>query len=366
MKIVFILPQEAARPIGGFKVVYEYANALTRRGHHVHILHLALTTPRYMNRSIREKLRAVRYLRFALSGNWRPDSWFQMDPAVEISWVPWLSKRFMPEADVYVATWWVTAERLDAIRNLSGRKLYLIQHLETWGGPEEQVMATWKMPLEKIVISQWLKNIGSGLGEFCHYIPNGLDFTKFGCDLSPESRYPMHIAMPFYGGHKWKGSADGLAAVCELKKRYPELKAEFFGVYEPPENLPSWIAYHKEPAQHQLRAIYNRAAVFLAPSHSEGWGLPPSEAMMCGAAVVATDIGGHREFCKQADTALLVPPREPGKLAAAASMLIENDALRLRIAERGHNNIRRFTWQAATDAFEQVLSNHAVARTLNS
>jgi glycosyltransferase involved in cell wall biosynthesis len=359
MKIVFILPQEATHPIGGFKVVYEYANGLVNRGHHVHIVHLALTTPKFMSRQIKEKLRIVRYFRFALRGNWKPDKWFSLDPAVEITWIPWLSKAFMPEADAYVATWWVTAEHLNAIRGLSGRKFYLIQHLETWGGPEEAVMATWKMPLEKIVISRWLRAIGSSLGEECHYIPNGLDFTRFGCDVSPELRHASHIAMPFYGMHGWKGSADGLAAVYELKKKHPDLKVELFGVYEPPEDLPAWIVYHQNVVQEELRRIYNRAAILLAPSHSEGWGLPPSEAMMCGAAVVATDIGGHQEFCRQNETALLVPPKNPGELAEAAGMLIDNQDLRIRIAKRGRDNIQRFTWQAATDAFEKVLSGRA-------
>ncbi len=46
MKIVFILPQEGTQPIGGFKVVYEYANHLAKRGHKVHAVHLASAFPK--------------------------------------------------------------------------------------------------------------------------------------------------------------------------------------------------------------------------------------------------------------------------------------------------------------------------------
>jgi glycosyltransferase involved in cell wall biosynthesis len=241
------------------------------------------------------------------------------------------------------------------MHTLPGKKLYLIQHLETWLGSVEQVMATWKAPLEKIVIARWLEAVAHELGESCNYIPNGLDFTKFGCDLRPEDRSPMRTAMLFNHSLPWKGSADGLSALVSLKEKYPGLEAEFFGINERPSDLPDWIIYHKTPAQEELRRIYNRASIFLAPSHSEGWGLPPCEAMMCGAAVVATDIGGHREFCEDGNTALLVPAENPKAIAEAVEKLMNDSDLRLKMARSGHLSIQKFTWDAACDAFERVL-----------
>jgi len=361
MKIVFILPQEGTQPIGGFKVVYEYANGLAERKHQVQIVHMASAFPIGYAKRPKDWLHPFRYFPFAFRGDWRPTNWFALHPDVELRWVPCLSKMFLPEADAYVATWWVTAQHLNTLRNLSGRRLYLIQHLETWSGPEEQVMATWKMPFEKIVIARWLEKIGADIGERCNYIPNGLDFKKFGCDVAPENRETARIAMLFNNKVNWKGSADGLAAASLLKTKYPDLTAEFFGVYKRPENLPSWITYHQEPAQDELRRIYNRASIFLAPSHSEGWGLPPSEAMMCGATVVATDIGGHQEFCTDEQTALMVPAKHPEEMAKAAGRLIDDQPLRLRLAKNGNENIHRFTWNAAVDKFENLLD-----RTSNS
>jgi glycosyltransferase involved in cell wall biosynthesis len=355
MKIVFLLPQEGSRPAGGFKVVYEYANRLARRNHEVQVLHIASLFPRNAHLSLRDRMRVFRYIPFALRGNWRPDRWFKLDPAVKVSWVPSLSPLFLPWADAYVATWWTTADHLGALRDLPGRKLYLLQHLETWLGSAEQVMATWKAPLEKIVIAHWLEDIAHEMGESCHYIPNGLDFTKFGRDVFPEDRNPKRVAMLFSHSLAWKGSFDGLAALAILKDKYPDLEAEFFGINERPQDLPAWIVYHHAPAQAELRRIYNRASIFLAPSLSEGWGLPPCEAMMCGAAVIATDIGGHREFCTDGENALLVPAENPRAIADAVVRLLEDPELRLRLARNGHSNIQRFTWDAACNAFESVL-----------
>jgi glycosyltransferase involved in cell wall biosynthesis len=229
--------------------------------------------------------------------------------------------------------------------------------LETWAAPEEDVMATWRAPLEKIVIARWLQRIAEDLGESCHYIPNGLDFVRFGCDIAPEDRAPRRLAMVFDDRIDWKGSADGIVALNLLRSRYSDLEAEIFSTQARPATLPSWIAYRQNPSQDELRRLYNRAGIFLAPSHSEGWGLPPCEAMVCGAAVVATDIGGHREFCIDGQTALLVPAKNPEALAVAAGCLIDDYDLRVRIAKTGSKHIRKFTWSGAIDAFERVLVN---------
>jgi glycosyltransferase involved in cell wall biosynthesis len=360
MKILFLLPQEGTHPFGGFKVVYEYANQLARRKHAVQILHTAQLSPLGVPVSLAERLRIFRFVPFAINGRWKPDGWFNLDKRVELLWVPTLSRMFLPKADAYIATWWTTAERLARFKDLPGRKFYLLQHLETWAGNPDQVMVTWKTPLEKIVIARWLGDIARDLGEASHYIPNGLDFSRFGSDTPIEQRNPKHLAMMFNPGLIWKGSADGLAALRLLKEQYPDLEAEFFGTTPRSSELPSWIRYHQSPAQDELRRIYNRASIFLAPSHTEGWGLPPCEAMMCGAAVVATDIGGHREFAVDDKTALLVPAKQPEAIASAAKRLIEDSDLRIRIANCGNNAIQRFTWEAAGDAMERVLLSREV------
>lgn len=352
LQITFVLPFAGTYPCGGIKVVYEYANHLTRRGHTVTVVH-----PYWLSGDmpwIKRAKAAIRYVQRNIDGSYRPDKWFQVDPKVRLTWVPSLAERYISYSDVVIATAWETAEFVNHYSRTKGRPFYLIQHLETWGGHEDRVYATWKMPLKKIVIAQWLREIAEGLGEETVLIPNGLDFQQFGLDVRPEDRNQNQLMM-LYHTLDWKGSADGLEALSIVKLQIPGLRATLFGVPAAPASLPDWIEYHQKPAQTKLRELYNQAAIFLAPSWAEGWPLPPAEAMMCGAALVATDIGGHREYAIHRETALLSPPKDANGLAENILRLIRDQDFRIKLALQGSAYIQKFTWERAVDRFEAAL-----------
>jgi glycosyltransferase involved in cell wall biosynthesis len=66
--------------------------------------------------------------------------------------------------------------------------------------------------------------------------------------------------------------------------------------------------------------------VFVLPSHMEGMSNALLEAMAAGRPVVATDVGGNAEVVVDGVTGRLVPPREPGRLAAAMLELLNDPA----------------------------------------
>ena len=115
------------------------------------------------------------------------------------------------------------------------------------------------------------------------------------------------------------------------------------------------MRYVRKPSQIELRRLYNEAAVFVGPSWSEGWPLPPAEAAQCGAALCLTDIGGHREYAVQEETALLSPAKDPEALSRNILRLIMDSNLRTRVAKAGNEYIRRFTWDRAVTAMENCL-----------
>jgi glycosyltransferase involved in cell wall biosynthesis len=66
------------------------------------------------------------------------------------------------------------------------------------------------------------------------------------------------------------------------------------------------------------------------------------EAMLVGRAVVASDVGGLRDVVQHGVTGLLVPPGDPGALAAALDSLLDDPQTRRRMGEAGRLQARRF------------------------
>ncbi len=357
LKITVLLPLAGDKPIGGFKVAYEYANYLTKRGHIVSVVHPAIyRIDKPLNRlPLKSAVRTVvNYHIRKWTGHFKPTSWFEMCPSVRMIWAPSLAAKYVPEGDVVIATAWETAEWALTYPAQKGRRFYLIQHLETWSGPEDRVMATWQAPFEKIAIARWLQQIAEDCGQTAHLVHNGLDFVRFGLDTPIESRDPYELLMIFHG-RDWKGSADGLAAFEIARKSEPGLKLKLFGLVPRPERLPHGVEYHFNPSQTKIRELYNRAAIFLSPSWTEGFSLPPAEALQCGAALVLTDIEGPASYAFHERTALLSPVKNPEAMSANILRLVRDQELRLRLAKDGNDLVQQFTWERAGAALEHVL-----------
>jgi glycosyltransferase involved in cell wall biosynthesis len=91
----------------------------------------------------------------------------------------------------------------------------------------------------------------------------------------------------------------------------------------------------------------------ISPSFGEGWALPPAEAMACGCAVICTDIGGHEEYAKHQETALLVQPGNASVLAEQICRLLGEPEQRINLAQNGHDFIRNnFNWTKSVALLE--------------
>jgi glycosyltransferase involved in cell wall biosynthesis len=88
---------------------------------------------------------------------------------------------------------------------------------------------------------------------------------------------------------------------------------------------------------------YNAATFFVYPSHFEGFGLPPLEAMACGVPVIASNVSSLPEVVGEAG--LMIDPGDPIALAAALARLTTDTELRAALAERGLARARTFTWE---------------------
>lgn len=350
MRIQFIMPFVSDNPVGGFKVVYEYANRLSRKGHEVTLIYPSYT---FRENAFNNAKYAVRYVQRLIDGSYRP-TWFRLDENVKTIWIRSIRNEDIPDADVLIATAWRTAVCADSLEMRKGRKYYFIQHLETWNGPEKDVIETWKLPYRKIVIAKWLKDFAESLGESAEYVPNGLDQDEFGADVPMAERKRNRILM-LYSELEFKGSRYGTEAFRRALQRHDDLELVMFGTVMKPCIDDIDFEYFQSPKGAALREVYNSCPVFLAPSYSEGFGLTGAEAMLCGCAVAASNNGGHREFAIPDETALMF---EPGDVAGAAdciTRLVTDADLRNSIASSGNSFIKSFTWDRSVKEFEKCL-----------
>lgn len=79
----------------------------------------------------------------------------------------------------------------------------------------------------------------------------------------------------------------------------------------------------------------------LASRHDEGFGLVVAEAMERGCTVISTESGGATEIIENGISGLLVPKRNPERLANAINSVAENAELRHRLASQGRERVAR-------------------------
>jgi glycosyltransferase involved in cell wall biosynthesis len=98
-------------------------------------------------------------------------------------------------------------------------------------------------------------------------------------------------------------------------------------------------------ADDELPALYTGCSAFLYPSLYEGFGLPPLEALACGAAVIASDRAALPEVL--GDAAWLCDPTDVAALTDALERVLGDAALRARLRAAGPPWAARFSWRRA-------------------
>ena len=340
-KINIILPALPKYPVGGFKVIFEYANKMAEDSNDVWIYYPKRLKPEKIRKSILYKFvfEIFKYLKIK---NHFAARWFNLNEKVKENFIYTLEEKYIRDSDVTIATSWETAEWIGNYSQNKGKKLYLIQDFETWSGSNERIIQTWKLPLQKIAIATWLKKMVNEVGEKCIIIRNGLDHKTFGLDVNIKNRNPLKVSM-LYHKLEWKGSNIGIEALKIVKKTIPNLEVDLFSTSKRNNFIPQWMNFHEKPKN--LRKLYNNSSIFLSPSLSEGWGLPRAEAMQCGCATIITNVNGHNDYGINGQDYLMVNPNDADDLAQSIIKLINDNELRYKISKSGNELVKNFTWE---------------------
>lgn len=167
--------------------------------------------------------------------------------------------------------------------------------------------------------------------------------------------------------HKEKGILDLIAALPHILRRVPEAELIIAGggaagceTRESLEELAGALG-----VEHALRFagwvdgarkrdLLREADVFVLPSYCEALPVGLLEAMAAGMPVVASRVGGIPDVIEDKVSGLLVDPGEPRALAQAIVAILSDDALRQRLREAAHREVKRYSIEAVLGELEAL------------
>lgn len=205
-------------------------------------------------------------------------------------------------------------------------------------------------------------------------IYNGADPEKFypRVGIEPKTKRPVvaNVGLIF----PLKGQLDLIEAAALVREQVPDVEVRLYG-------SASDEAYY-EQCKARVRALQLEGTVVFAGSTSTPWEIyravdliaMPSlsdafpytviEAMLSGAAIVATDVGGVREAL--AETGVLVRPRQPAELAAAITALLRSPEERARVGVAARARALQFFTQdrflsAYRETYARLIASKSMA-----
>lgn len=118
-------------------------------------------------------------------------------------------------------------------------------------------------------------------------------------------------------------------------------------------HLGDTVRFIERIEEEDLATVYRMTSCFCFPSRAEGFGLPPLEAMACGAPVVCADTSSLPEAVGSA--AILVPHDAPDAWARAMLDVCTNADLAAGLGVAGVRRARLFRWDDTASKVEQII-----------
>lgn len=353
MRITFVLPPVSMS--GGIKVVCVYAQRLQARGHSVVLVSPPLPAP-----SVRRRLSLL-----AKGANPFPPLRLPshldgsgLDHRVLDCWRP-VTDDDVPGADVVIATWWETAEWVARLSPRKGAKVYFVQGHEVFDDlPVARCRATYKLPLQKIVVARWLKEImRSEYGDVdVDVVPNSVDHEQFQSPV--RGKQPQPTVGFLYSSSAVKGVDVALSALALVRRRVPGMRVIAFGSERPGPGRPltPGVEFFFSPPQTDIPKLYASCDVWLTASRSEGFNLTAMEAMACRTPVVATRTGWPEEAIGTGYNGMLTDVDDVAGLAHCVEQLLLMDDQQWRqVSHNAHWTARSGSWDESTGKFERAL-----------
>lgn len=178
---------------------------------------------------------------------------------------------------------------------------------------------------------------------------SGVDLTRFTPQPETNNQPPLVILPARL--LRDKGVLEFVEAARLLKQHNISVRMALVGDPDPhnptsvsQQEIQDWVSEGIVEAwgwQEQMTEAYTASHIVCLPSYREGVPRTLLEAAAMGRAIVTSDAPGCREIVRHGVNGLLVPPRDPVRLADALQTLLENPQLRQEMGRRGREIVEQ-------------------------
>lgn len=283
---------------------------------------------------------------------------------ITIKFVPFINNAFVRNADITIATSWLTSYWVYKLKPKKGAKVYFIQDFETWGTEKEnaKVKASYQLPYDlRISVStelhdRLMRETGVTSSVVCNGIPRNyvVKTRKHG-----SNNNNIVIGIPFRERRAVKqdikNTSFGINSLLTFVKKNPNIKLKAFG-FKRPQNFPKQIAFLENPSRDELNKWYDSVNLFYVPSIYEGWGLPAMEAMARGCVVIGSDTGCLKELGQHLKNCYkLKNMTDQDELFQGLKILCQSQDLRKSISKNAIFTVRHYSFENEANKFLGLL-----------
>lgn len=243
-------------------------------------------------------------------------------------------------------------------------------------------------PFSKWLLRRWEKNLHGRIAvsvparDFVNQyfpadyalLPNGVDLGHFNPDVKPFEEYrDGKLNILFVGRiERRKGLNYLIRAYERIKPDYPDIRLIVVGPggrlrnkyrnYVTRRHIPD-VVFTGHSSHEDLPRYYQTADIFCTPATScESFGIILLEAMAVGKPIIASENEGYRRVLAHGEEGLLTPPRRVNELAEALKTLLDDDALRRRMGEKGMLKAKQYSWETLSrqiaDFYTRILRDN--------
>lgn len=195
------------------------------------------------------------------------------------------------------------------------------------------------------------------------YIPNGARLLKPAVMQSgrPNILYVGRL-------EKFKGVDDLVSAMPLILKKIPAVKLTVIGEGSYQKelkkickilDLEKYIEFLGHVDNKKLDANYKKCSIFVLPSTwPETFGKVGIEAMSVGRPVVATDVGGVRDWLRDGKNGYLVPPNNPEMLADKIINILSNKNIAFKFSKQAEKTAQEFSIESMAFNIEKLIKKY--------